>query len=216
MHTRPVGLIGEDPPEAHRKQTFGVDLMDRHIRQIGLALCAVLAVAGSVGAQVLPMTFAEILNAADSVVVGEAIDSRAEWVTTGSSRTIVTRVTFRVTDTLKGTDRLLLPLEFLGGTVDNIRQEVSGVPTFDIGDRAVLFVSGERAASPIVGHMQGRFPINTAPDGTDYVTLHDRRAFSAIGQIGAPITISPVAIPTMTLAAFQTEIGRMLGAPEVQ
>ena len=98
----------------------------------------------------------------------------------------------------------------------NIRQEVSGVLTFDIGDRAVLFVSGARAASPIVGHMQGRFPINTAPDGTDYVTLHDRRAFSAVNQVGAPITVSPVAIPTMTLAAFRAGIGRMLGDPEVR
>ena len=90
------------------------------------------------------------------------------------------------------------------------------MPTFDIGDRAVLFVSGARAVSPIVGHMQGRFPINTAPDGTEYVTLHDRRAFSAVNQIGAPVTVSPVAIPTMTVAAFQAEIGRMLRAPETR
>ena len=186
------------------------------MRRVGIGLCAMLAVACSAGAQVIPMSFAEMVSAADTVVVAEAIDSRTEWVATGSSRAIVTRVTFRVTDTFKGVARLLLPLEFLGGTVGNIRQEVSGVPTFDIGDRAVLFVSGARTASPIVGHMQGRFPINTAPDGTDYVTLHDRRAFSAVNQVGAPITVSPVAIPTMTLAAFRAEIGRMLGDPEVR
>ena len=90
------------------------------------------------------------------------------------------------------------------------------MPTFDIGDQAVLFVSGDRAVSPIVGHMQGRFPINTATDGTDYVTLHDRRAFAAVNQIGAPITVSPVAIPTMTLAAFRAEIDRALRDPEVR
>ena len=115
-----------------------------------------------------------------------------------------------MTDTFKGSQRLLLPLEFLGGTVDNIQHDVSGVPTFNIGDQAVLFVSGARAASPIVGHMQGRFPINTAPDGIHYVTLHDRRAFSAVSQIGVPITVSPVAIPTMTLEASQAEIGGLL------
>ena len=185
-------------------------------RQIGLGLCALLLLAGSAGAQVIPMTFSEMLTAADTVVVGEAIDSRSEWVTTGASRAIVTRVTFRLSNTLKGTSRLLLLLEFLGGTVGDIRQDVSGVPTFDIGDRAVLFVSGARAASPIVGHMQGLFPINTAPDGTDYVTLHDRRAFSGIDQIGAPITVSPVAIPTMTLAAFEAEIDRMASGSEAR
>ena len=175
-----------------------------------------LAMAGTTGAQVIPMSFAEMVSVADTVVVAEAIDERAEWVTTGSSQAIVTRVTFRVSDTLKGTVRILLPLEFLGGTVGDIRQEVSGVPTFEIGDRAVLFVSGARAASPIVGHMQGLFPITTGPNGTDYVTLHDRRAFGAVSQVGAPVTVSPVAIPTMTLEAFQTEIGRLVRAPEAQ
>ena len=184
--------------------------MHAQIRRVALGFGATLLLAGSAGAQVIPMSFTEIATAADTIVVAEAIDSRAEWVTTGALRTIVTRVTFRVTNTLKGTERLLLPLEFLGGTVDGVGHTVSGVPTFDIGDRAVLFVSGERAASPIVGHMQGRFPINVAPDGAEYVTLHDRRAFSAVNQIGAPITVSPVAIPTMTLEAFQAEIGRLL------
>ena len=169
-----------------------------------------LVVAATPGAQVIPMSLAEMVSAADTVVVAEAIDARTEWVTIGSSRAIVTRVPFRVRDTLKGNQRVLLPLEFLGGTVGNVRQEVSGVPTFEVGDRAVLFVSGVRAASPIVGHMQGRFPINTAPSGTEYVTLHDRRAFPDVNQVGAPVTISPVTIPTMTLEAFRVEVGRML------
>ena len=190
--------------------------MSGRIHRVGLALCAILNVWGSASAQVIPMSLAEMLAAADTIVVAEAIDTRAEWVTTGASRAIVTRVTFRVTDTLKGVERLLLPLEFLGGTVGDVGYEVAGVPTFDIGDRAVLFVSGARAASAIVGHMQGRFPINTAPDGTEYVTLHDKRAFSAVNQIGAPITVSPVAIRTMTVTAFQAEIGRLLRDPEAR
>ena len=190
--------------------------MSGQMQRVGIGFCGMLVVTGTAGAQVIPMSLAEMVNVADTIVVAEAIDSRAEWVTTGSSRAIVTRVTFRVTDTLKGIQRLLLPLEFLGGTVGDIRQEVSGVPTFDIGDRAVLFVSGVRAVSPIVGLMQGRFPINIAPDGTEYVTLHDRRAFSAVNQVGAPVIVSPVAIPTLTVAAFQAEIGRLVGDTSVR
>ena len=176
--------------------------MDRQMRRVGLGLCAMLVVASGAGAQVVRMSFAEMVDAADTIVVAEAIDSRAERVTVGSHRVIVTRVTFRVTDTLKGTERILLPLEFLGGTIGNEWERVSGVPTFDIGDRAVLFVTSTQAASPIVGHMQGRFPINTAPDGTEHVTLYNRLAFSGVSQIGAPVAVSQVAIPTMTLAAF--------------
>jgi hypothetical protein len=193
-----------------RQNTLESVFMHAQIGRVGLGLCAILTLAATADAQVIPMSFTEIVDAADAIVVGEAIDSRAEWVDTGSSRTIVTRVTFRVSGTLKGNERLLLPLEFLGGTVGDVRQTISGVPTFEIGDRAVLFVLASRAASPIVGHMQGRFPISVAPDGTEYVTLPSRRAFSAVSQIGSPITVSPVAIPTMTLTAFEAEISNML------
>ncbi|MEO2196166.1 MAG: hypothetical protein ABGY72_08745 [bacterium] len=184
--------------------------MHRQIRRLGLSGGMVLAMAASAGAQVIPMSFEEIVTAADTIVVAEAIDSRAQWVTSGASRAIITRVTFRVTDTLKGLDRLLLPLEFRGGTIGDVSYEVSGVPTFELGDRAVLFVLAARVVSPIVGHMQGRFPINTAPDGTDYVTLPDRRAFSSVGQIGSPVLVSPTAIPTMTLTAFRDTIDQMV------
>lgn len=183
----------------------------RLLKRFGLELWIVLvSTTALAGAQIIPMDFPAIVAAADTIVVAEAIDSRSEWVTTGQSRVIVTRITFRVAETLKGTERLLLPLEFLGGTVGNVRQDVSGVPTFDIGDRAVLFVTGTRAASPIVGHSQGRFPINVAPDGTEYVTLPDKRAFSAVNQIGSPITVSPAVIPTMTLPNFVTQIDHFL------
>ena len=100
--------------------------MYRQIRGLGLACGAALAMTGSASAQVIPMSFAEIVTAADTIVVAEAIDARAQWVTTGASRAIITRITFRVTDTLKGLDRILLPLEFRGGTIGDVSYEVSG------------------------------------------------------------------------------------------
>ncbi len=57
--------------------------MSEQMRRVGLALSAMLAVTGNANGQVIPMSFAEIVNAADTIVVAEAIDSRAEWVTTG-------------------------------------------------------------------------------------------------------------------------------------
>ena len=176
------------------------------VQIVGVSFGFLLTTVVGVNAQVIPMSFPDMIAAADAIVVAETIDSRSEWANTGRSRAIVTRVTFRITNTLKGLDRILMPLEFLGGTVGNTRQEVSGVPKFYMGDRAVLFVSGERSASPIVGRMQGLFPINIGPDGSEYVTLHDQRAFSTTDQIGSPILVSPVAIPTMSLAAFQDAI----------
>jgi len=185
------------------------DHMATWVQIVGVSFWLLLPMVVKANAQVIPMSFLDMISAADTIVVAETIDSRSEWVNTGTSRAIVTRVTFRVTNTLKGLDRILMPLEFLGGTVGDTRQEVSGVPKFYLGDRAVLFVSGERTASPIVGRMQGLFPINTGPDDSEYVTLHDQRAFSTTDQIGAPILVSPVAIPTMSLAAFQDAITQL-------
>ena len=180
------------------------------MRPLGLKLCAMLAAAGSASAQIAPMSFVELVDEAETIVVAQAVDSRAQWVTTGSSRAIADRVTFRVTNTLKGNRRVLMLLDFLGGTVGNTRQKVSRVPAFSVGDRAVLFVSGAGAASRIVRHVQGRFPIKTAPDGTEYVTLYDRSAFSEVNQVGRPIKVSAVPVPTMSLEAFGAEINRRL------
>lgn len=125
------------------------------MRKVGFALCAILVVAGTVGAQVIPMGFAEIVSSAEAVVVAEAIDTRAEWVTTGSSRVIVTRVTFRVRDTLKGTQRVLLPLEFLGGTVRE--HPADGVRCADIRGRRPCgaFCVGRESGEPDRGAHAG-------------------------------------------------------------
>lgn len=53
--------------------------MHRQVRRLGLSDGMVLAMADSVGAQVIPMSFDDIVTAADTIVVAEAIDSRAQW-----------------------------------------------------------------------------------------------------------------------------------------
>lgn len=167
---------------------------------------------GVSSAQVEPIGFAEMVAAADAIVVAEVVDQRADLVTSGANRSIVTRVTFNVSRTLKGQPRLVRQLEFMGGTVGNFRQEVSGVPSFSVGERGVFFVLDGQYVSPIVGLMQGHFPITRTPDGVEHVTLHDRRAFAAVSQVGAPVLVSPEPMPTMTLRAFEAAITRALEA----
>ncbi len=133
--------------------------------------------------------FVKIVTAAETVVIAEAVDSRSNEGTTN-----VTQITFRVEQTLTGPHRVLLLLEFFAGTVE-------------VGDRAVLFVSGESSGGV---RQHSHFPINRSPDGIEYVTLDDRRAFSAVDQIGSPIMASAVALPTMSLDAFGAEITRLL------
>ena len=44
------------------------------MRQVGLGLCGMLVVAGTAGAQVIPISLAEMVSAADTIVVAEATD----------------------------------------------------------------------------------------------------------------------------------------------
>ncbi len=47
-------------------------------------------------AQIIPVSFPDLVSKADSIVVAEAIETRSEWVAVGRSRTI--------TDTNRGHD----------------------------------------------------------------------------------------------------------------
>ena len=186
---------------------MGQRLMPRQNRLLGLRVAAMLAVAGTAGAQGTPLSFREMVTAADTVVVAETVESGSDLVAGPSSRALVTRVTLRVYETLKGTASVLLPLKLSASVVGLAPPEVSRLPRGMVGERAVVFLSNER----IVGEAQGYFPITMAPDGTEYVTLHDRRAFSAVNQIGSPITVSAVPVPTMSFTAFRADLERLLG-----
>ena len=123
-------------------------------------LAAVALLRASVAAiSVIAPTFQELVAEAQTVFVGEVTATQTLWTGTGTQRTIVTNVTFAVESTLKGTGASVRVLRFLGGTVDDQTLRVPGMPTFKVGDRAVLFVTNDvNAISPLVGVMHGRFP----------------------------------------------------------
>ena len=161
------------------------------------------------------MSLAEMVAAADVIVRAAVVSQRSEWITTRDDRVIVTLVTLRIERTFKGESRPQMLLKSLGGTVGDETVHVSGVPRFTVGDRAVLLAyTGRRMVSPIVGATRGRFPLRSSPDGAaEFVTLSDGRAFASFDQVRAPLAVSPVPIPTMTLLAFEDEIIRQVGAP---
>ena len=107
-------------------------------------------------------------------------------------------MTFRVTGTFKGIERLLLPLEFLGGIVGNEGQQVSGVPTFDIGDQAVLFVSGARAFLGII--MLAGIVVNNAIVLVDYINKLRERGMEKMEAIieAGKIRLRPIMMTTAT------------------
>jgi hypothetical protein len=73
--------------------------------------------------------------------------------------------------------------EMTGGTVGDLRQWIAGFPSFEAGDRVVLFLAEETATpfGPTVGLWQGVFFIETDPlTGSDTVTDHRRQPIREI------------------------------------
>ena len=115
---------------------------------------------------VVPPRFDELLTAADAIVVTDVVDRASRWERRGTRSVIVTDVTVRVGEVLKGRADVLRRLRILGGTIGDITQSVPGAPLFLVGDRDVLFLSERPAAiSPIVGVFHGRFRVVTGHNG---------------------------------------------------
>jgi hypothetical protein len=157
---------------------------------------------------VVPPTFSELVAEAQTVFVGRVTSLVSLWTGAGAQRRIVTDITLAVESTIKGDGAAERTLRFLGGTADGETLLVPGMPQFTLGDRAVLFVTGDtNAISPLVGVRHGRFPVHRAPDGYDYVTFHDGRTFSDIYQVGrAAITVSRTPIRPMRREDFEREV----------
>ena len=71
-----------------------------------------------------------------------------------------------------------LVFEMTGGTVGDLRKWIAGLPSFQVGDRVVLFLAEDTATplGPTVGLHQGVFFVE--PDST--VTDHRRRPIAGI------------------------------------
>ena len=141
-------------------------------------LCTVVSTVTAGSTTVIPPTFDTLVSRAGTIFVGEVMDVRGEWESTPEGRSIITLVTFRVSDVWKGTVGPVTQLEFLGGTIGDVSMVVAGMPRFTLGQRDVLFVGTiARAISPLVGFMHGRMRV-------ERVRTFDGHPLGSVAQIG--------------------------------
>lgn len=143
------------------------------IPRLGMALAAAVFAAAPARALTLPRaSFEELVRGADAIYLGEVLDKQCAW--TDAPRQIVTRYRLRVTRTLKGLARTDLELTELGGVVGDDGMLVSGVPEYEIGERAVIFVHAEGGRLMTLRYFQGRFPVVASDVGEPLVRLPNR------------------------------------------
>lgn len=182
-------------------------------RLIPLSLICTLAFAGVAGSTtVIPPTFDSLVSKAGTIFVGEVIDQRPYWVATRQGRAIRTLVVFKVEDVWKGSVGAVTQLDFLGGTIGDTTMEVVGMPAFRVGQRSVLFVAAERAASPLVAFMHGRLRVERDASGVDRVRTYDGRSLGGVNQVGAQRPNYLLSITPMRLSELESAVRARLGA----
>src|SRR5947209_5138440 len=125
-----------------------------------------LALTSARATTVIPPTFDELVNQAEMIFEGTVTGLRSEWVGAGSERRIMTYVSFKVEDSIKGALGAEYTIQMLGGTVDGHTMEVTDAPRFKVGDRDILFVEHNGTQFiPLVGIMHGRFHVQSDENG---------------------------------------------------
>src|SRR4029077_9499286 len=86
------------------------------------------------GTTVIPPTFGELVGRAQVIFQSVVTDVRSQWVGEGAKRCIVSFVTFKIEDAMKGNPGSTYTIRMLGGTVGDQTIEVTDGPKFKVGD----------------------------------------------------------------------------------
>jgi hypothetical protein len=175
---------------------------------------------------VIPPTFDQLVDEAELIFQGTCTDVKSQWVGEGGERHIVTYVTFKVEDALKGTPGDSYTIRMLGGTVDGTTMEVTDTPKFKVGKRDILFVQQNgKQFVPLVGIMHGRYRVEQDQATGHEVILDDHgRGVSDVAKLGKGEHIAPGGVASaaasaagaseqaLTPADFKAAIKAKLGA----
>ncbi len=155
-------------------------------KSIFLAAFTVIALTFARATTVVPPSFDDLVGQAEVIFQGTVTDVQSQWTGEGGQRHIVTYVTVKVEDAIKGDPGATYTLRMFGGTVDGTTMEVSDVPKFKVGDRDILFVEHNGTQFvPLVGIMHGLFRVQPdAERGADVVLKHNGEAVTDLAQLG--------------------------------
>ena len=125
-------------------------------QRVVLACLLLLLVGGLSGATVLVrMEMPELARQAQQVVVGTVVHAQGEW--DDDHRFIHTDVTLSVDRYVKGSGPQELTLRTPGGRVGDQGQVAHGAPTFEVGERVLVFLTQwEDGTLKVLGYDQGK------------------------------------------------------------
>lgn len=134
-----------------------------------LALSAV-AFRPSVASTFVAMSQEDLVSKSTTVVEGEVLEAHSFW--NDDSTSIYTDAQILVHDVILGFAPALVTVRVSGGTVGGVTLQAHGFPTFQKGERLVLFLEPRAGADEVfrvVGYQQGEYKIVPGPRGEDMV-----------------------------------------------
>jgi hypothetical protein len=159
---------------------------------------------------VIPPTFDQLVSDAELIFQGTVTDTRSEWTGQGTERVVVTYVTFKIDEAMKGAPGGSYTIRMLGGTVGGETFEVADAPRFKAGDRDILFVEHNgNQFIPLVGIMHGRFHIQTDAAGHEIVAKDDGAALANVSKLGQDEKAATTG-PALSAADFKSAIRQRL------
>jgi len=162
---------------------------------------------------VVPRDFPELVARAEQIVAGTVTSVSEEQDTAGTPWTLVTLSDLTV---FKGDVGTTLTLRFYGGGTGAGAVSIPDMPTFTLGERALLFVAGNgRDVCPLVGIWQGHFRLRVDAGGIEVVDDSDHRpVVSRAGRhLMRAAVDAPPAQPAMTLDAMRQLVADELAYP---
>ena len=155
-------------------------------RSLLFAFCALVAFQSTRATTVIPPTFDQLVSQAELIFQGTVTDVKSQWTGEGAQRHIVSFVTLKIDEQIKGEAGATYTIRMLGGTVGDQTMEVTDSPKFAAGDRDILFVENNgRQFVPLVGIMHGRFRVQRdAGSGREVVANDHGGAVHDLAKLG--------------------------------
>jgi len=136
--------------------------------RVSLTFSALFLLAGVCHATTVQrLALEDLIKRAHRIVVGKVNNARTYW--SADRKLILTGYTIAIDENIKGQGPSTIEVTTVGGKIGAIELYVSGMPLFQKGEDAVVFVEQSGAYQTVVGLGQGKFTVANG-EATNNVT----------------------------------------------
>ena len=157
------------------------------------------------------MSLGELTHSADRIVVGTVLSVDASWDV--QHRRILSTIEVNVEENWKGLTAASQRITIVqpGGSVGELEMTVHGMPAFSAGERAVLFLQGQRRFQ-VVGMGQGKRTLSW--DGASNRWLAESPDTEGVVEVGPGASLRQVKrIRPVSLSDLHAQVLRIIENP---